>query len=268
MTPLLVVLPYCNKDVDLAEQLVAWMSEIKTPTAAAILMAADDKVPRERIEKIARQAKSTFNFVKTMLIPVAEGGWAPNMMFLQVAHQIQDQYRWPFFWMEPDCVPIVPDWLEQLENNYHECPKRFMGPLITQDKDPALPKIHLTGCSIYPPDCYDIFEGIETIKSGQQAWDIGGAELVVPKSAHTKLIQHYWGLPELPPAFVKSRTPDAPKNFLTLDFLKPEAVIFHRDKTHSLMPLLRSRIIPKSEESVASSEPPLTPIPAEIEIPS
>lgn len=266
MTPLLIVLPYCTKDVDLADELIRWVSEIHTPTAAGILLAADDKVPRDRIESIQKIAKATFNFAKTMLIPVAEGGWPPNTMFLRVAHQINEQYRWPFFWMEPDCVPLVPDWLEQLENNYNECPKRFMGALITQDKDPSLPKVHLTGCAIYPRDCYDIFEKIESIKSGQQAWDIGGASEVVPRSANTKLIQHYWGLPDLPPAFVKARAPDSPKNFLTLDFLKPESVIFHRDKTHSLIPLLRSRLLPDPQiECGTVIEQPSTPLPAEIE---
>jgi hypothetical protein len=106
------------------------------------------------------------------------------------------------------------------------------------------------------------------VRSGQQAWDIGCAEAVVPKSADTKLIQHYWGLPELPPVFVKARDADSPKNFLTLDFIKPEAVIFHRDKTHSLLPLLRSSFLPDPQiECGTIVEKPSTPLPAEIEVP-
>jgi hypothetical protein len=267
-TPLLVVLPFCKKDVDLAAQIIRWMAEINTPKAAAILLASDDEIASERVIEMAREAKTTFNFVKAMMVPVTEGGWPPNKMFLQVAYQIQDQYRWPFFWMEPDCVPLVPDWLEQLENVYGDCPKRFMGPLITQDKQPDLPKVHLTGCSIYPPDCYGIIENFQSVRSGQDAWDIGCAEAVVPKSADTKLIQHYWGLPELPPVFVKARDADSPKNFLTLDFIKPEAVIFHRDKTHSLLPLLRSSFLPDPQiECGTIVEKPSTPLPAEIEVP-
>lgn len=241
-TPLLVVLPYCSKDVDAAEEVLLWISEIETPRAAGILLVADDLIPVDKMKVLADLARPTFNFVKTALVKISPGGWPANKMFLAAARQIEDQYRWPFFWMEPDCVPLTNDWLEQLENQYAECPKKFMGAIIEQKNQPNLPNRHLTGCAIYPQDCYELFRGIQAIQSGESAWDIGSAESVIPKADNTRLIQHYWGLPDLPPAFVKARDVDSPKNFLTLDFLKPEAVIFHRDKSHSLMPLLRERI--------------------------
>lgn len=241
MTPILVVLPYCQRDAAIARELVSWMAELNTPRAAAILLAADSTVPRETIVEIAEIAKKTFQFVKTMLVPVSAGGWPPNKMFLAITNQINEQYRLPFFWMEPDCIPLTPGWLEELENEYGECPKRFMGPIIQQDSNPGLPKEHLTGCSIYPSDAYLLFKGMEAVKSGQQAWDMAGAALIVPRSMNTNLIFHFWGQPDLAPTFVikKEAGKEYPRNCFDLTRIPLGAVVMHRNKDGTLIKALR-----------------------------
>lgn len=257
MTPLLVVVPYCQKDVAIAQELVAWIAEIKTPQAAAILLVADNTVPRDQVSQIANIARNTFNFVKTALVPVSPGGWPPNKMFLAAANQIHEQYRWPFLWLEPDAIPLAPTWLEELENAYNDCPKRFMGPIIKQDNNPALPKEHLTGCSVYPADAYRIFKGMEDVKSGKSAWDIAGASAVLPKAMHTDLIFHFWGQPDLPPTFVVRKEPgkDYPRNTFDLSKIPTGSVIMHRNKDGTLIKCLREISAPVPSTPAAQPQP-------------
>lgn len=241
MTPLLVVVPYCQKDAALAKELVSWIAELKTPRAAAILLVADNTVPRDVVTEISEIAKKTFSFVKTALVPVSPGGWPPNKMFLAATNQINEQYRWPFLWLEPDAIPLTPTWLEELENAYHDCPKKFMGAIIKQDSNPALPKEHLTGCSIYPPEAHRLFRTLEEVNSGKSAWDIAGAAKVVPRTMHTDLIFHFWGQPDLPPTFVVRKEPgrEYPRNTFELSKIPTGAVIMHRNKDGTLIKCLR-----------------------------
>jgi len=243
MTPLIVALPYCNKDADLALNLLKWMGQLQTGGIVShyphtLLLAADDTVPRPKIEEIMAEARPLFPVVRTMLIP-PRAGWAPNNMFLAVARQVKQQFRLPFLWLEPDCVPLCSGWLDLLADGYEDCPYKFMGALITQTDQPTLPQVHLTGCAIYPNDAIDFYAQMPDVANGTKAWDIAGADVVVPCTLNTKLIHHFWGTPEMPPIFVSLRTAESPKNHVTRDFVSKEAVLFHRSKDGGLIKLLR-----------------------------
>lgn len=266
MTPLLTVIPYCNKDSALAKALLLWIDEIGTPKLPAILLAADSSVPKDTITEIQNLAKKVSYYTRTMLVPVSPGGWAPNKMFLAVANQIKENYRCYWFWMEPDLTPLTAVWFERLSEQWEGCPKRFMGAIIRQDKDPALPKEHLTGCAIYPQGAFDLFNSIDSIKSGSQAWDIGSASVVVPKAAHTDLLFHFWGQPDLAPTFVVRKEPgkEYGVNCFALDRIPQSAVMMHRCKDGTLMNALRQR----NAEAKSPAPAATAPAPATISTPS
>ncbi len=254
---LLTVIPYCQKDLDITAKLLELIHELANvivPIESPLLLAADSAVSRSDIDAIAAVARKTFPWVKTMIVPVPSNGWAPTHMFRIIAAQINASYRLPFFWMEPDCIPLKRDWLARLEEAYDNCPRRYLGALVNQSADPSLPSVHMTGCGIYPNDAIVDFRTIEGLNT--QAWDIAGAKLIVPKAEHTPLIQHYWGMKDLPPVFVAQKLPDSPKNHLTMDFIRPDAVVFHRSKDGKLVDLVMGRLRkPTSNPEYSTASP-------------
>jgi hypothetical protein len=66
------------------------------------------------------------------------------------------------------------------------------------------------------------------------------------------LIQCYYGTRELPPIFVAQRTEQSLINHIALDYIKPEAVLFHRNKDQSLIPLLREKLFKVKENQPVS----------------
>ena len=247
--PLLVVLPYYNGDFELAKKLSEWIVNLGTCKPHSMLLAADDTVPGDKARELMNILRPVFHETRTMLIPVPAKTpeaprWIPNEMFLSAARQVKANYKLPFLWLEADCVPLCEGWLQKIAEAYAACPKRFMGPIVHQEGQMGLPADHLTGCSVYPNDAIDLIGPIDSIKKGSTAWDIGSAGTVVPKASNTNLIHHFWGNKDLPPVFVENRDVDDPPNFVTLDFIRKDAVMFHRSKDGNLIKILRKAMTP------------------------
>ena len=275
--PLLVVLPYHAGDLEIATKLVDWIGELGSCKPHSLLLCADSKVPQDQMRALMEKARPFFSQIATMICTVVEVAkdakdnpyWAQNQMFLAAARQVKTNYRFDFLWLEADAIPIYPGWLDDIAEEYEECARRFMGSIVHQDGQPNMPKDYLNGVAVYPNDAIDIFSEIESVKNGGQAWDIGSAAQIVPKSLNTSLIQHYYGTKELPPVFVEARASDAPKNHVTPDFVNLTAAIFHRSKDGKLIDILRAKGVRRIAEikkigedtNGGSTSPEITPDP-------
>lgn len=250
MNNLLTIVPYCQKDTDQTRDLLQWIADLNKdfPKHPAILLAADSTVPRSTIDELAGIARESFDYAKTMLVPIEEGDYPPSKMFLMAARQVQTQYKHAFLWLEPDCIPLTERWLHDLAEAYEASPKQYVGSLIRNDKDPALPKIHFTGCGIYKNGAYSDLKSVPDIM--KRAWDMVAASVLVPKADDTLLIHHFWGQPNLPPEFIPATQEKGAMNQVKLDFIRPEAVLFHRSKNGSLIRLLRARGSPANREQL------------------
>ena len=250
MTPLLVTLAYCQKDVAQAKSLLEWMGKLGGPYPGhSILLAADNAVGMPLKTELHAKAKDLFGHVETMMVdvPANQQGWpkGANRMFHQASRQVQECFRQPFLWLEPDCVPLKSSWLIELDAEYGRSPKRFMGCFV-RSKQAGMPQVYLPGCSIYPNDAHELLaKSCEKING----WDIESAALTIPRAANTPLIQDFFGQIGLPPTFVAAKTETSPKNAMPLSFLRPEAVLFHRVKNSSLVDLLRERNKPAQKTS-------------------
>lgn len=267
MQPLLVVIAYHSGDYERTTQLLGWISELGGARPHSCLLVADEGVSPDQRAALGALAKESFDFVARIPAGV-KTMWAPNGMFLSAAKWINECCKQPWLWLESDCIPLKPGWLDDLAEEYDACPMKFMGPLIKQTDQPDLPPVHLTGCSIYPPDAYGVFAAIPSLQDKIVAWDIEGAGKVVPRSKNTDLIHHFYGPKDLPPTFVDTRTADDPKNRVTLDFIRKDAVLFHRVKDGSLITLLKKKvaasakpIIPIPPGGTGQSQPPKPPAP-------
>lgn len=256
MTPLLIALAYCQKDVALAKSLLTWMGELGGPYPGhSILLAADNAVGMPLKTELHAKAKDLFGHVETMMVdvPANQQGWpkGANRMFHQTSRQIKECFRQPFLWLEPDCVPLKPTWIIELEAEYGNSPKRLMGCFV-QSKQPGMPKIYLPGCSIYPNDVHDLLA-----KSCEKpgAWDIESASLTIPRAVNTPLIQDFFGQIDMPATFVLNKTESSPKNALPLSFIRPQAVLFHRNKDGTLINLLRERSKHAEKQTPQSPSP-------------
>jgi len=244
---LLVVVSTHNGDFNLAENLIRWIGELDGATAGPAgcklpypcLLIVDQTVEQARWMALFNAAKKIFAHARVVTVQVPNTGWKPNTMFLTAAKYVHENYALPFLWLEPDCVPLKAGWLDDINKGYKESPLRYFGAVIEQTEQKNLPGRHLTGCSVYPNDAWEDFEKMAEVTSGRQAWDIAGAERIATAATNTGLIHHFWGQKDKPPVFVESREPNAPENHVLLNFIKPDAVLFHRNKTGDLIPLLR-----------------------------
>lgn len=252
MNPLLVVLPYCQRDYKLAESLLDWSASLGRNIGHHCLLVADSSVGKSERTALAESAKKSFDGAATMIVMTRPVGFAPNFMFLDAARHVSQCYKIPWLWLEPDCVPLCPEWTRSLADGYAGCPKRYMGQFVDGNGTNGVPKLSLSGVSVYPHDAYADFEKRSALTSEIVAWDMESAEAIVPRARHTNLIHHFWGQRDLPPTFVEKRNESTsyPPGTLDITFLHRDAVLFHRCKDGSLIRCLRENR--KSKQGILS----------------
>lgn len=123
--------------------------------------------------------------------------------------------RKPFFWMEPDSVPIKPGWLKTLNEEYDRKKKPF---LISSDSHP--PHDLVGGIGFYSedtswliPDRYEV-----------AGWDLWMVKNIPELIGRTPLIQHSYG------AYDDRGVCRARLFPSELSFIRNDALIVHRDK--------------------------------------
>lgn len=248
-SPLLVVLPFCNKDVQLATNLLAWIDELRVPAAGikerlphSLLLVADSKVKRESVLYLKSFAASIFHFVEGIIVAVPDDrqSWpkGPNFMFHNASQVVQDRYRLPWLWLEPDCVPMRPEWLSELSAEYAVCPKQFMGTMATVALSPDLPEQHMSGVAVYPPNAHSI---MKEACASDIAFDYASSAAVLGRHRawETKLIHEIWGSHAEVPTFKEIKAPEDKNNVLVPALIPKSAALFHRCKDGSLINLMR-----------------------------
>jgi len=242
MNYLLVVLPYCNKDFNLAKKLLEWIRGLGGTVHHPILLAGDSGVEKEKRLELKSIASTCFASADSISVNVdpENQNWpkGPNTMFHEASRQVLECYRMPFLWLEPDAVPLRESWLDDLADEYAHCPKKFMGTMATVALDASLPSRHLSGVAVYPQDAHNIMKKACAANVG---FDYASAEVVVGQSrAHeTKLIHEIWGSHNEIPSFKEFKTPGDANNILTPAAIPKEAVLFHRCKDGSLIDILK-----------------------------
>lgn len=147
-------------------------------------------------------------------------------LFLRTMEACEHKYPGQsVLWVEPDTLPMRPDWHQEIEHEYARCGKPFLG-VIVREHGPA----HMAGCGVYPSDwraraprlanvllAPDTFWG----KNLGQAFDAYASVEIVPQAAEAKTIQQIWK-PVLP--FNESWMNKS---------IRPETALFHQCKDDS-----------------------------------
>ena len=227
---MIVALGYCHKDYLAAEKLFRWMVELdgQQQSHTLVLESAHGMNPIHTA-LVMRAAKAAFHLVHGIIPKTSdERGWpvSSNHLFLTAYYFIKRMGGSPFLWLEADCIPLKPRWIDSLLGEYLGVGKPFMGCIYES------PWKHLTGVAIYPPEIEKYSPGV--IKPGLCAWDMVDTDSTLKHTHHTGQYQHEWG------NFKYNIAPTFP-NQANLKLVRDDAVLFHRCKDGSLIDRLRER---------------------------
>ena len=243
---LIVALPYHTGDHLAATRLLNWIKELSPFNERwSLILVADNAVPMEIKKPMDVLGKSIFSTCETIMpqCPSAVNGnyhIPAAVMFEKTASHIMTCYKdWPWLWMEPDCVPLVPHWLLQIYGAYELCPKRYMGSTMQTGGKDGLPQTMFFGTAIYPHDAH---KELQKFCDGKRAFDASFSDYVVPRGANSKLFQHVYGDGKDAPSFKDVKGPNDGPNVGTLESISKDAVLFHRCKDGSLIEQLRKQL--------------------------
>lgn len=238
---MIIALAFYAGDAQLLVQLLRWIARLGFNPNHTALLVADGAVNYSVAESLMQEARKAFGRV-SMKATIPTEGWirGSNVLFECAVTNLAGQ---PFLFVEPDATPTRPGWIEEIESEYVQCGKPFMGALVTH-QTPKLPSPYLEGCAVYPSNAWELMRGGF---NHSQSWTLACAELVVPLAHNSELFQHRWGEREKAPTFVAERTEHSPVNVLTLSELNPKTALYHRCKDGSLMRLLERKLFPETK---------------------
>lgn len=243
---MIVVFPFHSGDAQLLSQLLRWIAKLGFNANHSALLVADGAVDYSVAEGLMRDARKAFGRVSMKAIAPTQG-WIPgsNALFECAATSLAGK---PFLFVEPDATPIRPGWIEEIEAEYSQCGKPFMGAVVTH-QTPKLPNPYLEGCAVYPPNAWEL---MRAGSNHAQSWTLACASVVVPLAHNSELFQHRWGQPAPwpKPTFVAEPNQKDMTNVYTLEELSPKAVLYHRCKDGSLMRLLERKLFPDSGRKI------------------
>lgn len=234
--PFIVVLPVCVKDADLMIKCLDWMFELDGQNEFDCLISHDVSLGPAWMARLKLSAGRAFRTVQEFIYPrPLRENWpdACNVAFQSTAQHIQAMHDRPWVFLEPDCVPLKPDWLPALWQEYQNCGYPIAGPVIEGVG-------HMNGTAIYPANFATTSPG--AMSASHEAWDTSMTYDIVGKVHDiSRLWCHRWGLCDGKPH--QSQGP--PIHFsstISVDLWIPkEAVLFHRVKDGSLFDLLRAK---------------------------
>lgn len=242
-----ICLGFHSGDHDLARRLLQWITRLGACPRHRLILVSDAGCPWQAALAVHLEALKAFpDGVDSIDNGTSVKGWpqGPNSLFLTAAKYVQKKRLGYWLWLEPDAVPIKSDWATWIANGYEAADMPFYGCIIENDTGRGVAGVsrYVNGVAVYPENAIELGGFI----AGPQAWDIAAAARVVPQTHHTPLIQVFWGEQGQPPTFVPDSRSSIglPKNALRLNFIKPEAVLFHRNPDLSLIRLLWEKSFP------------------------
>lgn len=236
---MLTVIAYYKGDQDQALRLAQWINEMGGCKSHRLLIVQDTSVTDgERITALFRQA---FDSVEILSFVDHFHQWphSCNHLWSTAARHIESNKPEPWLWIEPDVVPLVPNWIDLIAAEYAEAGKPFLGDFVNVDEVPP----HMSGVAVYPGQITR-YAGLALI-ANDVAWDCAAAEQIVPKMHTSKHILHAWRHPSF------QHWSEVEKQVFAF---KPECCLFHADKSSSLIDLLRARQSPSKRLGIAAAD--------------
>jgi hypothetical protein len=148
---------------------------------------------------------------------------AVRRSFIKACDLFQDE---GFFWMEPDAIPLKPDWKNKIEEEHWQKEKPFTLPSIE-----GLSKFdHASGIGIYPPNVAE-FVPREKLPHPYAAFDYWLYSKFPHAINFTRLIQHSYGV------YSQHRRKIVRRHSFPMDnaLIRDDALLWHSDKNQDLI---------------------------------
>lgn len=228
MIPILICLPFWKGDQDQAYQVckvVAGLQSGHVGNVAHFML-----VPRQDCTidiNMVKVISSKFNTL-THKSNSPLKGWpaGPNGMFgstmIHIATTLANKYEC-IYWLEPDCVPIRPNWFWDLvlEWRKRHPQARIIG--ARSDCNGNGTGDHISGCALYDPQIAKLMPYLTTCSN--IAWDYQHRAKIVSVGGNTKLIQNRYKQTRLPPSVIE----------------EPGVVIIHGAKDSSVIDAVKRK---------------------------
>lgn len=179
---ILTVIACNNQDCIRAEKLIDQILSLngKKPKGHALIVFTPS-VPQENRDKIRITAEVAYKSVTVLPIGLDKSLTDKNHIISNVVYQAAEfigrNYKTPWLWLEPDCVPLKADWMEQLEKAYEEHPSRYLAGHVKHVTNVAMSRV-----AIYPNDAVRDFK---EMKDGHAGFEFN----FVTMSGKSKLFQ-------------------------------------------------------------------------------
>ena len=197
-----IVFAYHNGDAELA------MESAKSITSMGLNMRHKAYVCTKQGTKdcnaIIQELKKSFQEVDQMFVQDGFDGWplGPNQMFSDVAAAMYPT-QVPFYFWEPDCVPMKEGWADDLDAEYHKkvgiMGHLYEGGMATNGKN--IYKM-IVGSAVYPPNFLDFCPSAQSLStynltyknagSIPEPWDVRCRWDFMKIGRDTPLIRTYW----------------------------------------------------------------------------
>lgn len=176
-----------------AEAAIDWIYQLASRTKQNhVLLAFDSDCSPEQRSKIKITADLAFLTVQEFIAPALPDERRQselarrNALFLAAAEHCQKCFRTAWVWLEANCTPTNPGWLENLTEVYHEQPYRYLGVHLKPTADSNERFLHRV--AIYHMGCFNDIAKACSDRPDVPCEVAAGMNLVV-RSSKTRLIQ-------------------------------------------------------------------------------
>lgn len=229
---MLVVLSTCHRDAPLALANAEWIASLGGSSEHKWIVACNQALGRTDFpQRIADALRKKYVHVEVLVhYDEDERQWpyAQNHAFQRSAQYVAGKYNTPWLWLECDAIPLCDGWLEKIEAEYQKSAKPFMGFLVDvcQVNGQQIP-LHMSGVAVYPGEV--AAHSIQAMRCTGLAFDMAGAEEILPKFHNTRLLFHKYQCPSI----------DSWERFDSI--IPKEAVLMHQQKSPDIIELMKRR---------------------------
>ncbi len=191
--PILIVLPFCQKDWQLTEKILQLCVGAFGTTRHECLLSFDDATNPIFVTRIQAQASEYFSKVHAFRYDapvITKWPEACNHAFQRTAWHIADTFKCSWLWLEGDAIPLRADWIDILQAEYDNAGQPFMGHIV---EGVVGPPGHMNGVAIYPAKLYNFTKN--ALLAHAAAWDVCMAkETIAMTHRANHLIGHLWNV--------------------------------------------------------------------------
>lgn len=199
---MIAALSFCNGDRAMALELSRHIECLRGVEKHRIFIFHPSNVESADIAKLCAES-----FGEMRDIPYEERlkGWpdGPNQCFFEAANYISlIRGNDPWLWMEADCVPMRPRWMDAIEAEYYMVGRPILGAFENSWSKGEITGRHVTGVGVYPRDFIHQAPSLKTIVAATTqyrdygtippAFDVYLSPYSVPLCGESQTMRHYW----------------------------------------------------------------------------